>query len=75
MIPEHKPAKIRVRIGPPNRLPAVNPSFVLRSGLLLSDIKANDRRIEETRQAMAEFPAPAAPEKKRGRPPLGDREY
>jgi len=61
MIPEHQPAKIRVKIGPANCLPAVNPSFVLRSGLSLSDIRANERRVEETRQAMAEFPVPAGP--------------
>ncbi|OGT96399.1 MAG: hypothetical protein A2X80_01115 [Geobacteraceae bacterium GWB2_52_12] len=74
MIPEREPAKIRVKIKPPNRLPAVNPSFVLRSGLSLGDIRANEKRIEETRQAMAEFPAPAAPQGK-VEAPLGDREY
>ena len=74
MIPEHEPAKIRVKIRPSNELPAVNRSFVLRSGLSLSDIRANERRIEEARQAMAEFPAPAAPQGKVDAP-LRDREY
>jgi len=74
MIPEHQPAKIRVKIRPPNRLPVVNRSFMLRSGLSMDDIKGNEKRIEETRQAMAEFPAPAAPEGKMDKP-LGDREF
>lgn len=73
MIPEHEPARIRVKIRPPNELPVVNPSFMLRSGLSLGDIRAKEQRIEETRQAMAEFPVPAAPEK--DLQPLGEHEF
>jgi hypothetical protein len=76
MIPEHEPAKIKVKIRPDNNLPAVNPSFMLRSGLSLSDIRANERRIEDARQAMADFPAPAGPPSAgQGGMPLREGEY
>lgn len=73
MIPEHEPAKIRVKIGPPNELPAVNPAFILREGLSLDDIRERERKIEEAGQAAANFPVPALPE--RVEVPLGDKEF
>lgn len=73
LIPEHDPAKIRVKIQPPNKLPSVNPAFILRDGLSLEDITAKERKIEEAGQAAADFPAPTAPENEEV--PLGDREF
>ena len=51
LIPEHEPAKIRLRINLANQLPAVNKAFIIRSGLSLEDIQAKEKAIEKQRVA------------------------
>lgn len=60
LIPEHEPAKIKLKIEEANRLPVVNKAFMLRSGLSLEDIKAKEVAVEAKKNsALASFKPPA----------------
>lgn len=44
-LPEHDPAKIRLRIEPANNLPVLHPAFILRPGYELDDLQARDEQV------------------------------
>ena len=64
LIPEHEPAKIKLRINGANQLPAVNKAFILRPGLSLDDIKAKEVVVEKQKATALLSVTPSSPQNK-----------